>query len=83
MPQYFSCIVVVSFIRGVHGENHRPAASQSLSHMLYWVHLARVGFELTNLVAIGTDCICSCKSNYHTITTAPSSWEGRPDKFHY
>ena len=33
-----------------------------------------VGFELTTLVEIGTDCIGSCKSNYHTITTttAPS-----------
>jgi hypothetical protein len=30
-------------------------------------------FELTTLVAIGTDCIGSCKFNYHTITamTAP------------
>ena len=30
-------------------------------------------FELTTLVMIGTDCIGSCKSNYHTITatTAP------------
>ena len=27
------------------------------------------GFELTTLVVIGTDCIGSCKSNYHTITT--------------
>ena len=27
------------------------------------------GFELT-LVVMGTDCICSYKSNYHTITTA-------------
>ena len=25
-------------------------------------------FELTTSVVIGTDCICSCKSNYHTIT---------------
>jgi hypothetical protein len=33
-----------------------------------------VGFELTTLVVIGTDCIGSCKSNYHTIITtmAPS-----------
>jgi hypothetical protein len=40
---------------------------------LYGVHLARAGFELTMLVVIGTDCIGSCKSNYHTITntTAP------------
>ena len=28
-----------------------------------------MGFELTNLVVIGTDCTCSCKSKYHTITT--------------
>ena len=27
-----------------------------------------MGFELTTLVVIGTDCIGSCKSNYHTIT---------------
>jgi predicted GTPase len=31
-----------------------------------------VGFELTTLVGIGTDCIGSCKSNYHTITTTTS-----------
>ena len=28
-----------------------------------------VGFELTTLVVIGSDCIGSCKSNFHTITT--------------
>jgi hypothetical protein len=41
--------------------------------MLYRVHLVRAGFELTALVVIGTDCIGSCKSNYHmlTTTTAP------------
>jgi hypothetical protein len=27
------------------------------------------GFKLTMLVVMGTDCIGSCKSNYHTITT--------------
>jgi hypothetical protein len=27
------------------------------------------GFKLTTLVVIGSDCICSCKSNYHMITT--------------
>jgi hypothetical protein len=32
-------------------------------------HLVWAGFELIRLVVIGTDCICSCKSNYHTITT--------------
>jgi hypothetical protein len=35
--------------------------------MLYRVHLVSVGFELAMLVVIGTDCIGSCKSNYHTI----------------
>jgi hypothetical protein len=28
-----------------------------------------MGFELTTLVVIGTDCTGSCKSNYHMITT--------------
>jgi len=37
--------------------------------MLYQTHLACAGFELTTLVVIGTDCIGSFKSNYHTITT--------------
>jgi len=41
--------------------------------MLYRVHLAWAGFELTTLVVICTDCIGSYKSNYHTITTAPLS----------
>ena len=41
----------------VPGERHRLATSQ------YWA-----GFKLTTLVTIGTDCIDSCKSNYHTIT---------------
>jgi hypothetical protein len=33
------------------------------------------GFELSTLVVIGTNCIGSCKSNYHTIITtmAPTS----------
>ena len=34
--------------------------------MLYTSPSSR--FELTTSVVIGTDCICSCKSNYHTIT---------------
>ena len=37
--------------------------------MLYQALLACAGFELTTLVVIGTDCIGSLKSNYHT--TAP------------
>ena len=63
--QYFSCVMVVSFI-----------CRKSLTNyhiMLYRVHLAGVGFELTTSVVIDTHCIGSCKSNYHTITTAPNS----------
>ena len=37
--------------------------------MLYQVHLVWAGFELTTLVAIGTDYIINYKANYHTITT--------------
>jgi hypothetical protein len=35
--------------------------------------LYRAGFELTTLVVIGTDCIGSYKSNYHTIMTDPNN----------
>jgi hypothetical protein len=38
--------------------------------MLYRVHHAWAGFQLTTLLVIGTDGIDSYKSNYHTITTA-------------
>ena len=37
--------------------------------MLYRVHLAGAGFELTALMVIGTNCIGSNKSKYHTTTT--------------
>jgi len=37
--------------------------------MLYRVHLTYARFDLTTLMGIGPDCINSCKSNYHTITT--------------
>jgi hypothetical protein len=36
--------------------------------MLYQVHATWMGFELTTLLVVGTDCTGSCKSNYHMIT---------------
>jgi len=66
--QYFSYIVTVSIIV----EETRPVqVTDTLYHiMLYWVHiLPSAGFKLATSVVKGTDCICNCKSNYHTITT--------------
>jgi hypothetical protein len=46
--------------------------TDKLHHIiLYRVQLVWVGFKLTMLVVIGTGCIGSYKSNYHTITMAP------------
>ena len=64
---------------GVPWKNHWPVAShwQTLSHNAVNIEYTSpwVGFDLTMLVEIDTDCIHvgSCKSNYHTIitTTAP------------
>jgi hypothetical protein len=53
-------------------KTHRPATShwKTLSrNIVSSTHLHTVGFKLATLVVIGTDCIGSCKSNYHTITT--------------
>jgi len=46
---------------GVPRENHWPASShwQIYHIMLYQVHFAWTGFELTTLMVIGTDCIGS------------------------
>ena len=49
----------------------RTTDTEKLDHiMLYQAHLAWAGFELTTVVVISTDCTGSCKSNYHTMTTA-------------
>ena len=53
------------------GENHRPAARhwQTSSQNCIDYSSSWAGFQLTTLVAIETDYICSWQSNYHTITT--------------
>jgi hypothetical protein len=69
--------VLLVAVTGVPGENHRPVVShwQTLSHKVVSRTLQQTRFELTTLVVIGTDCLGSCKSNYHTImtTTVPLS----------
>jgi hypothetical protein len=42
--------------------------ADKLYHIMLYT-LPWTGFELTTLVMIGTECTCSLKSNYHTITT--------------
>ena len=57
---------------GISKENHRQTLSDNVVSSTPrppWT-----GFELTTLVVIGTDCTGSCKSNYHTITTAHVKW---------
>jgi hypothetical protein len=47
-------------------ENHRPVTDKLYHIMLYPSSCSR--FEVTTSVVICTDCTCSYKSNYHTIT---------------
>ena len=47
-----------------------PQVNDKLYHIiLHRVRSPLSELELTTLVVIGTDCIDSCKSNYHKITT--------------
>jgi hypothetical protein len=57
----------------VPGENHRPVANhrQTLSHNVVSSTPTMSGIRTHTFMVIGTDCIGSCKSNYHAIMTAP------------
>ena len=52
----------------------KPEYQEKTTDLSYQVHLAWVGFELTTLVVIGTDCIYSCKSNYRTTMVIKNSY---------
>jgi hypothetical protein len=69
--------VVVSFIGGGNRSTHLERTQSQITDklyqiMLYWVHLLLAGFKLINLVAIGTDCTSSYKSNYGHDHDGPS-----------
>jgi hypothetical protein len=49
--------------------NLRQVTDKFYHIMLCRIHPVCMGFELTTLVVMGTDCIGSIKSNYHMITT--------------
>ena len=53
------------------GENPRPATDKLYHIMLYTSPWS--WFELKTSMVIGTDCIGSCKSNYHTITATTTT----------
>ena len=72
---YFSYIVAVSFIGGGNWntQRERPICHKSLTNLSYNVVSCTPrherGSKLTTLMVIGTNCVGSFKSNYHTITT--------------
>jgi hypothetical protein len=58
---------------GVHRENHALPQVTDKNYRNCNVVLSTLLHQLdsnsTTLMVIGTDCICCCKRNYHTITT--------------
>ena len=80
--RFFSYIVAVIFIgRGNQSIRRKPpTCSKSLKNIKKWCCIeynspwAGFQIELTTLVVIVTDCIGSCKSNYHTITTTTTPY---------
>ena len=76
--------MAVSFIGGGNPSARTNVTDKLYPIMLYMVYLASTWYELTASVMIGTDCIGSCKSNYHMITTAttPKLLVGTSNKLH-
>ena len=70
---------------GVLGKDYRPVAihwnkciiESCIEYILPWA-----GFKLIGLVVIGTDCTCSRKSNYQSITTTMANWSLLTDIWH-
>ena len=73
--QYFKYITEVIFLGGGNRSTQRKPLThhKSLTNFITKCCIEYTSpwavFELTMLVVIGTDCIGSCKSNYHTITS--------------
>ena len=74
----------VSFISGGNRSTRRKPSTcrQSLTNFITWCcneyTFPLAVFELTTLMAIGTDCTCSCKSSYQrslTTTTVPNRFD--------
>ena len=69
----FSNISFISWRRNRSTQRKPLTCRKSLTNFITYVVSSKHrlnGFELT-LVVMGTDCIGSYKSNYHTITTSP------------
>ena len=71
--QYFSYIVAISFIGGGNRKIRRkpPTCRKLLTNFSHNVVLLALSVSRTHNISgdIGTDCIGSCKSNYHTTTS--------------
>ena len=69
----FNNISVISWWSFIGGGNWRTTDLSQVTDKLYHIMLYSSPwsrFELTTSVVMSTDCIGSCKSNYHTITAS-------------